>query len=231
MLGLGQEMIVPEDDDVTGGQIMIVPEDIDVDAIPDVEGLGGWFKRFKKFRRRKRGRAPQFNLSRLRRLQAQQMKKRQLGLQELARLRRQGAVRQQVARVAPWIGGRITPAIGHPIQTGMKVVPQMAKVVTPGKERARLHRQIADLRAQVAALQRQVALLRRPRAMPPLTITRPDVPISDRERASAQGLGASLYFENASDQGANIQTDGLGASLYFENDAGEGANIKVDGIF
>jgi hypothetical protein len=42
-------------------------------------------------------------------------------------------------------------------------------------------------------------------------------------------LGASLYFEKGG-YGANIQADGLGASLYFEDPAGYGANIQADGL-
>jgi hypothetical protein len=37
----GQEMIVPEDDPVTGGQIMIVPEDEDMDDIFDEDDMSG----------------------------------------------------------------------------------------------------------------------------------------------------------------------------------------------
>jgi hypothetical protein len=223
---LGQEMIVPEDDDVTGGQIMIVPEDEDIDEIdeiPDVEGMGrhGWGKS----RRRRR---PRFNLRRYRALQLAKRKK-----QALMQL----LLRQRLA------AGGAGAFIGRPTGIDISASPTGSSYMKPA-------RQVVLDPSGIPVVSGHGLRVHKPgyrvttsgglyteRTAPTLTsegipITGRDVSIDSRINTKLQaGLGASLYFENAAGKGANIQMDGVGASLYFEDDAGEGANIRMDGIF
>ena len=254
----GQEMIVPEDDDVTGGQIMIVPEDKDfddIDAIPDVDGMGFLNRRWLKGRRRH----PKFNLRRFKALRAKKRKQRSL----LA------AAQQKYAMMKAARGGYGGAFIGRPGGIDISASPTGASYMKPARQVVlspsgipvvsghglRVHQPGYTVTRGGGLYTERTAAVLTPHGIP---ITGPDVPIAHRagngahragngvregvrmlqettsaHRAGngAQGLGASLYFENAAGRGANIQADGLGASLYFEDDEGEGANIKVDGIF